>query len=449
MTSLLDPALRSVSRDALQAFLDQRLREDINLEYKQVWNQKALESVAAMANTYGGLILVGVPRDARDAELPAAEASGVDPAAREAIVNQCYMKLQPSFAPEVLVVPLDDSELAVLILRIYPERVGRPVVLEGKIWVRLETRNAAATRDQIRALFETGRPNAFVPGTSELGDISPRRSGGYLPLDDFGIPALVMRTAIAAEIPPSRVAFGLIDTPAREALATALSDSPLSQTLAAQTETWRRSFDASGWREGGEKALNLSWVATLRWLAHVDDLELPLRGQCVLALPAGRNVAPRLSLYLDVAFQPVELTERIQQIKPSRPEVRLDLEQLYLLLRAELDTALDVVPGAVFERVLAVPMWEMLGPVCFLDAGPWEPVQGERRWLLGDFLHVSQFRRDAAPEWPASAMLPTPPGADLTTAEARDQLVQEGLTRLLLDGGCRKFEPLLSAIRGR
>jgi Schlafen, AlbA_2 len=88
--------------------LDQRFREDLNLEYKRSWNQKALESVAAMANTYGGLILVGVPPDPRDAELPAAEPTGLDPAMREAIVNQCYMRLQPSYAPEALVVELGD-----------------------------------------------------------------------------------------------------------------------------------------------------------------------------------------------------------------------------------------------------------------------------------------------------------------------------------------------------
>src|SRR6266487_1882650 len=167
MTALLDPTLRSLDRETLIGFLRQRVRENLNLEYKRTWNQRSLESVAAMANTYGGLIFVGVARDARDSELPALEPSGVDAALREAIVNQCYMKLQPPFAPEVLTVELSD-DLVVLMLRIYPERAERPVVLDGKVWVRLETRNAAATREQIRSLLDSGTPIAFVPGVSEL-----------------------------------------------------------------------------------------------------------------------------------------------------------------------------------------------------------------------------------------------------------------------------------------
>lgn len=50
-----------VTLDVVQDFINLKIRESLTVEYKKA-GDKPIEAVAALANTYGGLLLVGVAR---------------------------------------------------------------------------------------------------------------------------------------------------------------------------------------------------------------------------------------------------------------------------------------------------------------------------------------------------------------------------------------------------
>jgi hypothetical protein len=50
----------AIDAAAVEAFLDERLPESLNIDYKAALADSVYECIAAMANTYGGVIFVGV-----------------------------------------------------------------------------------------------------------------------------------------------------------------------------------------------------------------------------------------------------------------------------------------------------------------------------------------------------------------------------------------------------
>lgn len=53
---------------ALEQFCSARLNEGWRLDYAEVWSDRELEKVASFANTFGGVLIVGVKKDKRDSE---------------------------------------------------------------------------------------------------------------------------------------------------------------------------------------------------------------------------------------------------------------------------------------------------------------------------------------------------------------------------------------------
>jgi len=58
--SLFRCAAVDVTLDRVRALVEQNQPESLTLEYKEGFSPRLVVSVAAMANSYGGLILVGV-----------------------------------------------------------------------------------------------------------------------------------------------------------------------------------------------------------------------------------------------------------------------------------------------------------------------------------------------------------------------------------------------------
>ena len=88
--SLFNASLRSLSGseiyDSVLNFtrvgepLEDRHQENFTLEFKKVWNDPALKDVAAFANTFGGMIFVGVSEiDGRPEGLAACRTFDVSP----------------------------------------------------------------------------------------------------------------------------------------------------------------------------------------------------------------------------------------------------------------------------------------------------------------------------------------------------------------------------------
>ncbi|MGW0467623.1 AlbA family DNA-binding domain-containing protein [Streptomyces sp. NPDC003027] len=93
--------------------------ESLTLESKRAYSFGLVKTIAAMANTYGGMILVGI----NDKAEPGVErVVGVD--AQETIdkiASTCSEKLDPPWEPTFFTVPFDDdSGRSVVVIRVDP-----------------------------------------------------------------------------------------------------------------------------------------------------------------------------------------------------------------------------------------------------------------------------------------------------------------------------------------
>ncbi|MEV8435046.1 AlbA family DNA-binding domain-containing protein [Streptomyces chartreusis] len=156
-----------VTLDLVQDFINLKIREGLTVEYKRA-GDKPIEAVAALANTYGGLLFVGV--DEGDKGVPS-EIRGVPLGEKEKLVNQMGTGFDPPWSPEVIEVPCNEQgDKVVLVVRIDRATVPRPIVLNGAIFVRLDARNEKANRQMMRMLLDDAnsqpepRPSSVTRG---------------------------------------------------------------------------------------------------------------------------------------------------------------------------------------------------------------------------------------------------------------------------------------------
>jgi hypothetical protein len=441
--SFFDIPPAAIDRAALEAFLAERLPESLNLDYKRELSESVFETIAAMANTYGGIVLVGVGEDPDETERPLLSPAGVEPSVRERLVNQSYTRFQPPFAPDVVPVPLDDGKV-VLVVRVDPRRADRPIVLtrgdNHKIPIRLEARNAPADRYRMAELFaESAVGQAAITGPANWAP----ESGGTYPLDDRSRPALLIRVALEARIPTDRLDTAMIETEDRRALATALEQSQLSHWLSMQVGKWTRSWSSSPWETSEQRYSNRSAMATLQRRSWLDTgLLAPFIGQASLLLPTGMHVHfGKLALLLDVAYDPYAIFKSEPEKAP-----RLSVEDIFRLLRALLDTALDTTAPAVFPRILGVPVWERIGPVAYIRT-PQLPGSDPQSGV-GYFIDVDPYVGSTTPPnlELVAADFAVPRSFDIGEPERRGEVARQWLTRLFLDMGLERFEDELDTL---
>jgi hypothetical protein len=177
---------------ALAARADQV--ESQTLEFKREYSSSLLKSIAAMANTYGGMILVGVNDRAANGE---DRVVGVDAqSALDQIVSGCYEKFDPPWEPKFITVPLDDgSGRSVIVIKVDPNAAPRPLLMDMKAPIRLSGRNASADRDRLLALAREDRLAEAVPmGQHVMSPQIPQDNDGSATAD------FVLRTGINVPI---------------------------------------------------------------------------------------------------------------------------------------------------------------------------------------------------------------------------------------------------------
>lgn len=75
--------------------------------------------------------------------------------------------------PEVIEVPLRDSDKVVLVLRIDRDQVPAPITMDGAIWVRLDGRNVKANRQMMAAMLAQARDGQSTPYRLGVASRSP------------------------------------------------------------------------------------------------------------------------------------------------------------------------------------------------------------------------------------------------------------------------------------
>lgn len=187
----------------VQDFVSLAIPENLTVEYK-LGGSKPIEAVAALANTYGGLILVGVGEEPRGIPNPN-DIRGVGRLEKDRLVSQMATNFDPPWSPEVIEVALPDSDKVVLVIRIDRDLVPAPIVLDGRILIRLDGRNVAANRQIIANLIAQAGPTQRL--TTFRGEAT-RSPGNHRtavpPQQGVEQPDLHFRAITSIPLPPGR-----------------------------------------------------------------------------------------------------------------------------------------------------------------------------------------------------------------------------------------------------
>ncbi len=244
--------------DHLRELVAQNDLERGRIEYKRELGNgnKVLEAIAALANTFGGVVLVGVDEDKQGLE----RLTGVDDAERDRLARMCWDKLVPPFSPDMVPIRLGEGGKLVLAVIVDPDYARRPVMLTqgNKILVRLEGHNTPADWYRLRELFEEQQTSASRP-------VLPP-SGNFVPTPGTTHPDLGMRARLLLTGPRGRSYY--INEAARGAILGTLNsnDAALTGTgsgLVGLMHTWiLGAWGSNRWQLNGRASthiLNAQW----------------------------------------------------------------------------------------------------------------------------------------------------------------------------------------------
>lgn len=161
---LFSTPVAAIDTEVVRDFLALKLEESFTVDYKRGF-EAAAETVAAMANSYGGVILIGVDADPRDKNLPG-DLVGVKAIDKDRLVSKMATTFDPpGWTPDVIPVSVDDKLL--LVVRIDPDSVPRPLFHQGAVRIRLDGRNATADRRLVQLLFQQAATTPAFAYTSD------------------------------------------------------------------------------------------------------------------------------------------------------------------------------------------------------------------------------------------------------------------------------------------
>ncbi|MFF5161546.1 helix-turn-helix domain-containing protein [Streptomyces sp. NPDC000348] len=245
--------------------------ESLTLEYKEKYTPKIPTSVAAMANSYGGLILVGVTERSIDDRI-----IGVPEDAIVQIVNGCHQTLEPPWEPEIIPVPLPETDdRMILVVRVDPAKASRPLLVQGAAPIRLHGRNALADRAGLARLINEAAPQAVAAGL--------RLPPADLPTDDQGKQNadFLVRTGMFVPVDASATWRPLSERGV-QAFADALNNSPLHHALF----RWCASIGEGGMSPFHRSGFNRARKVRLLWQGGPDGGPLfPLEAVARIDLP--------------------------------------------------------------------------------------------------------------------------------------------------------------------
>jgi predicted HTH transcriptional regulator len=129
--SLFTVPIGEITADDVNAFLDSDLEEGPRLDYKEadpakVIPEDSVEVVCAFANTYGGLLILGVKADQITNRPILRDGLPLIKGLEERITSRCYDAIVPPISPEVKVCPfksdpaLPSEDKAFVVVRVSP-----------------------------------------------------------------------------------------------------------------------------------------------------------------------------------------------------------------------------------------------------------------------------------------------------------------------------------------
>lgn len=237
----------------IQQIVTQNDLERGRIEYKRQLDdgRKTLEAVTALANTFGGVVLVGVDEDKQGLD----RLTGIPATERTRLVSWCWSRLTPPFSPEIIPISLGHDDLYVLAVVINTDYIRRPVMINqgNRVLVRLEDQNQEPDWYRLRDLFTDQAPGYLNLSLPPADPAITTRQGQYRDTD------LALRGRLLLAGPRGRPSQ-ITGAARAQALATLTSnDTPLTGAGSALSDLMYQmvggTFDARGWELSGRADL--------------------------------------------------------------------------------------------------------------------------------------------------------------------------------------------------
>lgn len=215
--------------------------ESLTFEAKQKRDKSNVaEAVAALSNTDGGVILVGVKDKDATGE---GRIVGVPKSEHDAVASNLHA-LIPEAMPEIIAVAIPGGDRLVLVLRVDADAVPHPVTVSGKVLFRIPGHSEPADR---RRILDLAARDQAAPGTEHAKMSVDRRPWQpkeivLWPKDDTGkearLRSAVLRVAGGLELPRRVFDRPWLGLAARKAALDALNRSPLRSSPHWHLTTW-------------------------------------------------------------------------------------------------------------------------------------------------------------------------------------------------------------------
>jgi len=366
-------------------------------------------AVAALSNTDGGIVLVGV----RDGDVAGEQRIiGVPQQEHDQLVIQLH-SLIPTAMPEIIPVRIPGTDQLIIVLRVDADAVAHPVLLAGRVLYRVPGHTVPADRQRVLDLVARdaaygaqGRDPASMNVPSSPWhplhvSLWPEETSEDLSDRGFG----ELRVAGGLRLPHRIVDRPWLDSRARQAAVDVLNSSPLRSVPAWHLHTWG--------------------------IVEARATTVHLRADPAPASPAVLDSA----VYLNLTGRSLSVLVALRWFPVDRDgSLPLPLDVFYWAMFSSLVTA-----AATCQHVASA-----------IDAAEPSDLQPWQAWLQSgtsralDVVDLGRFVRDNRDKpkggnFP-SARTPTAQLPDL------DQLARNWLTYWLLEIGTRNFETWLAGL---
>jgi hypothetical protein len=433
LMKMLEPGAPLTEAD-LVSFLQLRIPEGLRVEYKsKLSDESTIHAIAAMANTAGGLVLIGVEEDEKT-KLPLPNPPGVTLAGRDALTRQMFDRLEPTLDLDIEVVELASTGRYVIVIRIDERRIDRPVVVKGRVYVRIEGHSVPATRQQLLGLVNArSSPTPLVYGTGVGHNFSSRN--GSFSIVESSTPGLTARVVFGAAVPRWESA-GTLGSEARRKFLVDVQGSDMERWIGKTTIR-----DDANWRLAGAWTSAAVAVARRERVGSLTD-GWDIDAQAVLELPQYGGSGGVILVYLDLALIPSiapSIGEPQPQTMIEAPETRFGftIESLYELTDTLLVSAVNM-GQAVFPGILGDDWRSATGPRLTFDTWP---------TTLDKYVDFGRFPRAADARDHSGTTIEAMATDDFSDPATRERVLRDWLELLYLNHGYLDFEDSIARLR--
>lgn len=152
-----------ITWNAVEDFSHQGVVEGAYLDYKSDFPNDLARTIAAMANTFGGIILIGVVEQTDGRPVVPITGIALQAGLAERVTNIVLSNITPPVFPEVAVCPDPSGSKAVIVVRV-PESPESPHAIQSNTRVYLRTGNRNKP-EELATLEQIGSNTARRPLT--------------------------------------------------------------------------------------------------------------------------------------------------------------------------------------------------------------------------------------------------------------------------------------------